>query len=151
MVLLAWLVIIGAALIFFFWATGLVKQDQENERFDAGLAIVEFGRAYPNEAIRNVIISADGDMVFLRLWEGSTGCMRSKGSSGFLCHIIDPSEVTVTPSADGKGLTLDFPALRALSGSFEFRSQRDAAEVLLWILGSFAVRASQETGVPSHA
>lgn len=151
MILLAWLVIIGAALIFFFWATGLVNQDQANERFDAGLAIVEFGRAYPNEAIRNVVISADGDMVFLRLWEGSTGCMRTKGS-GYLCHIIDPSEVAVTPTADGKGLALDFPALRALTGTFEFRSPREAAEVSLWILGSFAARAEQRgTHIPSHA
>jgi hypothetical protein len=150
MVLLVWFVIIAAFLVFFFWATGLIKQDEANERFDAGLAIVEFGRAYPNEAIRNVIISADGEMVFLRLWTGLTGCMRRNGSR-FLCHVIDPGEVRVTPTANGKGLELAFAGLKALSGTFEFRSQREAAEVSLWILGSFAAKAEPDMHMPSHA
>lgn len=150
MVLLVWFVIISAFLVFFFWATGLIKQDQANERFDAGLAIVEFGRAYPNEAIRNVIISADGEMVFLRLWTGLTGCMRRNGLR-FLCHVIDPADVRVTPTADGKGLGLEFVGLKALSGTFEFRSPREAAEVSLWILGSFTSKADQGMQMPSHA
>jgi hypothetical protein len=151
MVLLVWFVIISAFLVFFFWATGLVKQDQANERFDAGLAIVEFGRAYPNEAIRNVIISADGEMVFLRLWTGLTGCMRRNGSR-FLCHLIDPKVVRVDATSDGKGLTLDFAGFKALSGTFEFRSQREAAEVSLWILSGFsASSAGQDMHLPSHA
>src|SRR6188768_256012 len=98
MVLFVWFLIISAFLVFFFWATGLIKQDQASERFDAGLAIVEFGRAYPNEAIRSVIISADGEMVFLRLWTGLTGCMRRNGLR-FLCHVIDPGDVRVIPTA----------------------------------------------------
>jgi hypothetical protein len=151
MILLAWLAIISAALIFFFWATGLVKQGEASERFDAGLAIVEFGRAYPNEAIRNVILSADGEMVFLRLWTGRTGCMRRNGSR-FLCHVLDPSDMRVTPTADGRGLDLEFIGFKALSGSFEFRSQREAAEVSLWILGGFTARAAeQDSHVPHHA
>ncbi|MDB5523835.1 MAG: hypothetical protein JWM58_1598 [Rhizobium sp.] len=150
MVLLLWLVIIVAVLIFFFWTTGLVKQGEANERFDAGLAIVEFGRAYPNEAIRNVIISADGEMVFMRLWTGLAGCMRRNGSR-FLCHLIDPAVVRVTPTADGKGLALDFGGFKALSGTFEFRTQREAAEVSLWILGSFTVKPEHDMHMPSHA
>lgn len=150
MVLLLWLVIIVAVLIFFFWATGLVKQDQANERFDAGLAIVEFGRAYPNEAIRNVIISADGEMVFLRLWTGLTGCMRRNGSR-FLCHLIDPAAVRVTPTADSRGLVLDFGGFKSLSGTFEFRSPREAAEVSLWLLGSFTANTAHDMQLPSHA
>jgi hypothetical protein len=150
MVLLLWLVIIAAALVFFFWATGLAKQGEADERFDAGLAIVEFGRAYPNEAIRNVVISADGEMVFLRLWTGLTGCMRRNGSR-FLCHVIEPRQVQVSPTTDGKGLQIEFPGLRALTGTFEFRSQREAAEVSLWILGSFAARSERDLQMPSHA
>jgi hypothetical protein len=150
MVLLLWLVIIAAFLIFFFWATGLIKQEEANERFDAGLAIVEFGRAYPNEAIRSVIISSDGEMVFLRLWTGLTGCMRRNGPR-FLCHVIDPADVRVTPTVDGKGLEIEFAGLRALSGAFEFRSQREAAEVSLWILGSFTAHAEMDMHMPSHA
>ena len=98
MVLLVWVAIIAAFLMFFFWATGLVNQQEADERFDAGFAIVEFGRAYPYEAIRNVIISADGEMVFLRLWTGRTGCMRRNGSK-FLCHVMDPADVRVTQAA----------------------------------------------------
>lgn len=150
LVLFVWLVVISAFLVFFFWATGLIKQDQANERFDAGLAIVEFGRAYPNEAIRNVIISADGEMVFLRLWTGLTGCMRRNGPR-FLCHVIDPGDVRVTPTPDGKGLELEFAGLRSLSGTFEFRSSREAAEVSLWILGSFTSKADRGMQMPSHA
>ena len=150
MVLLLWLVIIIAVLIFFFWATGIVKQDQANERFDAGLAIVDFGRAYPNEAIRNVIITVDGEMVFLRLWTGLTGCMRHNGSR-FLCHLIDPAAVRVSPSADSKSLTLDFDGFKALTGTFEFRSQREAGEVSLWILGSFAAKVGNDVHMPNHA
>jgi hypothetical protein len=150
LVLFVWFVIISAFLVFFFWATGLIKQDQASERFDAGLAIVEFGRAYPNEAIRNVIISADGEMVFLRLWTGLTGCMRRNGPR-FLCHVIDPGDVRVIPTADGKGLDIEFAGLKALSGTFEFRSQREAAEVSLWILGSFTSKVDQGMQMPSHA
>lgn len=150
MVLALWIVILGAFLVFFFWATNMVKQQTDDERFDAGLAIVEFGRAYPNEAIRNVIISADGEMVFLRLWTGRTGCMRRNGAR-FLCHVIEATELTVTPSADGMGLVLDFPALKALSGEFPFRSPREAAEVSLWLLGSLAAKQEKQLGMPSHA
>jgi len=151
MVLVVWLVILAAFLIFFFWATGLVKQDEANERFDAGLAIVEFGRAYPMEAIRNVIISLDGEMVFLRLWTGRTGCMRRNGAR-FLCHVIDPENVRVTALADGKTLEIDFIGLKSLSGTYEFRTQREAAEVSLWILGSFAAkRDNGEIALPSLA
>ena len=150
MVLLVWVAIIAAFLMFFFWATGLVNQQEADERFDAGFAIVEFGRAYPYEAIRNVIISADGEMVFLRLWTGRTGCMRRNGSK-FLCHVMDPADVRVTQAAESHALTLEFVGLKALSGTFEFRSQREAAEVSLWILGSFASKAEQDIGMPSHA
>jgi hypothetical protein len=89
-------------------------------------------------------------MVFLRLWTGLTGCMRRNGPR-FLCHVIDPGEVRVTPAIDGKGLELEFAGLKALSGMFEFRSQREAAEVSLWILGSFTAKVEHDLHMPSHA
>jgi hypothetical protein len=150
MVVLLWSSIIVAFLAFFFWATNMVKQGNDSERFDAGLAIVEFGRVYPNEAIRNVIISADGEMVFLRLWTGRIGCMRRNGSR-FLCNIIDPATVRVTPTPNGSGLVVDFPGLKALSGEFPLRSAREAAEVSLWLLGSLAAKEDARLGMPSHA
>ena len=52
MVLVFWIVLLSVFLGFFSWATNLLKTEAEGERFDAGLAILEFGRAYPDEAIR---------------------------------------------------------------------------------------------------
>jgi len=150
MVIALWIAIVSGFLLFFFWATNTVKLRTEDERFDAGLAIVEFGSAYPNEAIRDVVISSDGEMVFLRLWTGRTGCMRRNGTR-FLCHVIDPSTISVTPSASGSGLVLDFPGLKTFSGEVNFRSSGEAAEVSLWLLGSLATKAEAQLDVPTHA
>ena len=150
MVIALWAVILSAFLIFFFWATNTIKLRTEDERFDAGLAIVEFGRAYPNEAIRSIVISSDGEMIFLRLWTGRTGCMRRNGAR-FLCHVIDAAAIKVSPSANAAGLVLDFPGHKALSGEVTFRSPREAAEVSLWLLGSLAVKAEAQQSLPTHA
>ncbi|MDB5550085.1 MAG: hypothetical protein JWL86_69, partial [Rhizobium sp.] len=52
---------------------------------------------------------------------------------------------------DGKALTVEFPGMKALSGTFEFRSQKEAAEVSLWILGSVSAAIQPEFQLPSHA
>jgi len=150
MTLLFWLIVLSIFLGFFFWATNLLKTEAEGEKFDAGLAILEFGRAYPDEAIRQVVMSADGEMVFLRLWTGRTGVMRRNGRHD-LCHLIDPAEVRLSASEEGKALTIEFPGMKAMSGTFEFRSQKEAAEVSLWILGSVSVAIPPEFQLPSHA
>ncbi|MBX9457435.1 MAG: hypothetical protein KL863_16255 [Rhizobium sp.] len=64
MTLVFWMVVLSVFLGFFYWATNLLKAEAEGERFDAGLAILEFGKAYPDEAIRQVLMSADGEIVF---------------------------------------------------------------------------------------
>ena len=150
MTLLFWFIVLSVVLGFFFWATNLLKTDADEERFDAGLAILEFGRAFPDEAIRHVLMSADGEMVFMRLWTGRTGVMRRNGSAE-LCHIVDPAEVRVSASGDGKALNIVFPGRKALSGTFVFRSQKEAAEVSLWILGSVRAAIEPELQLPSHA
>ena len=149
-VFVTWATIIAAVLLFFFWATRLLRKSNDEDRFDAGLAILEFGKAYPNEAIRQVQMSVDGEMVFLRLWTGRIGCMRRNGAR-FLCHLIDPGKVGVTSSENGMGLVIDFPGLKAFSGEFEFASQKEAAEVSLWILGSFSSTMEQDQNLPNHA
>jgi len=140
MVLAMWVAILAVAFGFFFWATGMVKQEQVNDRFDAGLAILEFARAYPNEAIRNLVMTADGEMVFLRLWTGGTGCMR-RISNRYLCNLIEPERVSTTLTPDSRGIMLEFFDLKPLSGSYYFRTEKEAAEVSLWLLGAVAVRA----------
>lgn len=150
MTLVFWIVVLSVFLGFFLWATNLLKIDAAEERFDAGLAILEFGRAYPDEAIRQVLMSADGEMVFLRLWTGRTGLMRRIGKRDF-CHLVDPADVRVSSDASGKSLTITFPALKQMSGTFEFRSEKEAAEVGLWLLGSVTALIPQELPLPSHA
>lgn len=150
MTLAFWIIVLSAFLGFFFWATNLLKTEAEGERFDAGLAILEFGKAYPDEAIRHVLISADGEMVFLRLWTGRTGLMRRIGNRE-LCHLVDPANVRVSTDEDGKSLTITFPTLKPMSGTVTFRSEREAAEVGLWLLGSVTASIPQEFALPSHA
>ncbi|MGV3552600.1 hypothetical protein [Rhizobium sp.] len=150
MALIFWIVVLSAFLGFFAWATNLLKVDAENEKFDAGLAILEFGRAYPDEAIRHVLISDDGDMVFLRLWTGRTGLMRRVGNRE-LCYLVDPQQVRVSADPGGKALTIDFPGHKAMSGTYAFRTEKEAAEAGLWLLGSVTASISQEFALPSHA
>jgi hypothetical protein len=149
MTLVFWIVVLTGFLSFFFWATNLLKTEADGERFDAGLAIIEFGRAYPDEAIRQVLMSTDGEMVFLRLWTGRTGLMRRIGNREF-CHLVDPSDVRVS-EAGGRALTITFPALKQMSGTFTFRSEKEAAEVGLWLLGSVTAAIPREFSLPTHA
>src|SRR3546814_4347271 len=58
---------------------------------DAGFAILEFGRAFPNEAIRSLHSTLDGKAVFIRLYDNKAGIMRSH-SRHFSCHLIKRSE-----------------------------------------------------------
>ena len=53
MTLVFWIIVLSVFLGFFFWATNLLKTEAEGEKFDAGLAILEFGKAYPDEAVAN--------------------------------------------------------------------------------------------------
>lgn len=150
MTLVFWIVILSVFLGFFFWATNLLKTEADGERFDAGLAILEFGKAYPDEAIRQVLMSADGEMVFLRLWTGRTGLMRRIGNRT-LCHLVNPADVRVSAEAGGRALTITFPAMKSMSGTFTFRSEKEAAEVGLWLLGSLTASIPPELPLPSHA
>ncbi|MBB1247932.1 MULTISPECIES: hypothetical protein [unclassified Rhizobium] len=143
MILAIWVVILGAALGFFYWATGFVRKSEADERFDAGLAVLEFARAYPHEAIRNLVISGDGEMVFLRLWTGGAGCMR-RISSRYLCSLIDAERVTLSATADPKTISIEFHDHAALTGVYSFKSEKDAAEVSLWLLGSVATRIDRD-------
>jgi hypothetical protein len=128
--------------IVFLLLAGLVfrhvfRRDEEQEMAgeDSGLAILEFGRAFPDEAIREVIATANGRTVFLRLHDGKAGCMHAHGHH-YSCHLIEPGSVRVE-NAGPKRLTVKFSNAAFEGGVFEFRDEREAAEVSLWLLGSF--------------
>ena len=149
MTLVFWIIVLSVFLGFFFWATNLLKTEADGEKFDAGLAILEFGKACPDEAIRQVLMSSDGEMVFLRLWTGRTGLMRRVGNREY-CHLVDPADVRVS-EAGGKSLTITFPTLKQMSGTFAFRSEKEAAEVGLWLLGSVTASIPPEFSLPNQA
>ena len=111
------------------------EEEQELAGEDAGLAILEYGRAFPDEAIREMITTANGRTVFLRLHDGKAGCMNAHGHH-FSCHLIEPGTVRVY-GAGPKRLDVKFANAAYEGGTFEFRDERDAAEVSLWLLGSF--------------
>ncbi|MDO6963920.1 hypothetical protein [Rhizobium alvei] len=133
-----WAVLMIVATGLFLWFAYTIRQRSGEDEVDTGLAILEFGRAYPDEAIRQVAMTDDGFMVFLRLWTGRCGCMKRSGGR-YLCHLIDPKKVMMVPTDDGRGLNLQFAGLPALDGDYRFNSDKQAAEVSLWILGSFTV------------
>lgn len=127
------------------------SEEQERAGEDAGLAIVEFGRAFPEEAIRAVVSTADRRTVFLRLHDGKAGCMHAHGHH-YACHLIEPGTVRVS-SAGPKRLSVQFANAIFEGGTYEFRDEREAAEVSLWLLGSFmpgiASAEAQPLGQPS--
>lgn len=111
------------------------RNDREKAEDDSGLAILEFGRAFPEEAIRDVITTVNGKTVFLRLHDGKAGCMHAHGMH-YTCHLIEPGTVRVE-SAGARRLSVKFASAAFEGGTFEFRNEQQAAEASLWLLGSF--------------
>ncbi|MDX3925461.1 MAG: hypothetical protein QHC90_06570 [Shinella sp.] len=130
--------VIAVALVLgaFIFRRRFRSDDEAPPEEDTGLAILEFGRAFPSEAIRQIITADDGRTAFLRLHDGKVGCMRAHGHH-FASHLIEPGAVRVSNGPGGKALALEFLDTAFESGIFEFRTSADAAEVSLWLLGSF--------------
>jgi len=103
---------------------------------DTGLAILDFNRAFPDEAIRAIHATADGRSFFVRLHDGKAGFMQSQGAH-YVCHLIEDGNVRVSNAPSGRGLSLHFTDFDYLDSVYEFRTPQQAAEVSLWLLGSF--------------
>lgn len=135
MSVLTWSIIFGVVILIAYYATRMAKDRDEDNRHDTGLAIIEFGRAYPNEAIRSLHQTIDGSAVFVRLHDNKAGIMRNK-KSHYACHLIEPGRVRVEPLATGRGLQVEFLDAPTQNGTFTFATVEDAAEVSLWLLGN---------------
>lgn len=136
-----WTVVIASLFLAGYVYMRMQRREEPKQAVnDTGLAILEFGQAFPNEAIRQVISTLNGDSVFLRLHDGKVGCMRAHGKH-FTSHVIEPGSVRVRNTPSGNGLALDFVDNAYENGSFEFRTSADAAEVSLWLLGSLVPTA----------
>ena len=132
LLLLAVVAVVGA---FYIRMNARAERDADNP--DAGSAIVEFGRAFPDEAIRALHSTVDRKAIFLRLHDGKAGFIQSHGTH-YVCHVIHPGKVRVNTSESGRGLIVHFPDFAYLDNAFEFRTAAEAAEVSLWLLGSFS-------------
>lgn len=95
------LVAIAAVCLFYIRMNARAERDADNP--DAGSAIVEFGRAFPEEAIRALHSTVDRTAIFLRLHDGKAGFIQSHGTH-YVCHVIQPGKVRVNTSESGRGL-----------------------------------------------
>lgn len=139
-----WLLLLAAvALAAAFYMRMNARAERDITNPDAGLAMVEFGRAFPDEAIRALHSTLDHKAIFLRLHDGKAGFIQSYGSH-FVCHVIQPGKVRVNGSESGRDLIVHFPDFTYLDNTFEFRTAAEAAEVSLWLLGSFSPQSELE-------
>ncbi len=148
--LIVWCVLFGIIIFFAYLATTLVAKNKDDSLEDAGLALLEFGRAFPTEAVRQLQKTADGHVVFVRLHDNKAGFMRSLRNH-FACYLIQPGRVRVKDSGSGRGLTIDFLDGPHHNGTFEFATPAEAAEVSLWLLGNYVSDEDLELPVPGPA
>lgn len=145
--IIVWSIIFAAIILFAWYATRMAGKGRRRGGGldDAGFAILEFGRAFPNEAIRSLHSTLDGKAVFVRLYDNKAGIMRSH-SRHFSCHLIKPGRVRVEGLPDASGFQAEFLDAPSNNGEFIFASQAEAAEVSLWLLGNYLPAAAQENG-----
>lgn len=141
--IIVWCVLFAIVVFFAFVATRMAAQNKEDGLHDTGLAIIEFGRAFPTEAIRQLQATADGQAIFVRLHDNKAGFMRNM-SRHFACHLIEPGRVRVVGSKTGRGLAIDFLDAPHHNGDFEFASAKEASEVSLWLLGNYIAEPDKD-------
>lgn len=128
--------IVGMILLLIYYISRVLRTSEKEDGHDMGLAIVEFGRAFPEEAIRNLHPTADGNAIFVRLHDSKAGIMRNRRNH-FACHVIDPGRVRVTPLPNVKAFSAEFLDAPTQNGEFVFKTEKEAAEVSLWLLDNY--------------
>lgn len=146
--IIVWCVLFAIVIFIAYVATRMAAQNKEDGLHDTGLAIIEFGRAFPNEAIRQLQATVDGQAIFVRLHDNKAGFMRNM-SRHFACHLIEPGSVRVLASETGKGLSIEFANAPHHNGTYEFASAKEASEVSLWLLGNYVAEQDKELPVPN--
>ncbi len=136
MSLITWAAVFVAVVIFAYYATRMAKQTDEGAVADLGQAILDFGQAFPHEAIRSLHATADKKAIFVRLHDNKAGFMRDMRSH-FACHLIEPGTVSVRNLANGRGFAIEFRDAPYHNGDYSFATTAEAAEVSLWLLGNF--------------
>lgn len=130
--LLSWGLVAILLLLLAYYASRMSDED-DGSIHDMGQALMDFGRAFPREAIRSLHFTADGNAAFVRTHDNRAGFMRRiKGH--FACRMIEPGTLRIEALANGRGFRLEFTDATPYRGIFEFASAREAAEVSLWLL-----------------
>ncbi|MGV8937101.1 MAG: hypothetical protein ACOH2J_08260 [Allorhizobium sp.] len=143
MSLLTWSIIFLAVVVFAYFATRMTKQTEEGGLSDTGIAILDFGRAFPNEAIRSLHTTADKQAIFVRLHDNKAGLMRSMRGH-YACYLIEPGSVRVQELDNGRGFAISFLDAPFHDGDYSFATAAEAAEVSLWLLGNFVRHADMD-------
>lgn len=120
----------------------IIRHPKAVDLRDPGEAIVEFGNVFPDEAVRSVRMDKDGQTTFMRLADGRTGLTQIVGTT-YVVRLIQPGEIGVGLTDDGEGLILNFEKGSTIGGVYEFNEPEDAAEVSLWICGSFGLKMAE--------
>lgn len=145
-----WIIIFVLLSAFAFYAARMMRASDEDDRHDAGQAIIDFARAFPNEAIRSLHMTDDGQAVFVRLHGNKAGFMRNMGSH-FACMLISGDSLRIRQLPDNRSFRADFNNAAKYSGEFRFATAEEAAEVTLWLLDSFIetdAKKEAEDGAP---
>ena len=141
----ALVVVVAFGVLLVIGAVHYSGGSRQKETRDTGEAIMEFARAYPGEAIRSVTMTADGNACFLRLADGKVGFLQAMGRH-YVARLIMPGSVAVEPLEDRAGLKVTFHDSTLKGGEYVFLSNEEAAEVSLWLCGSFILASPKFAG-----
>jgi hypothetical protein len=140
---IVWVILGGLVVALAYYVTRIAKNEEEDSLHDTGLAILEFGRAFPREAIRSLRATADGNAIFVRLHDGKAGFMRNHRAH-YACFLIKPGRVRVTPLPDSTGFAAEFLDSPTQNGTFVFANPQEAAEVSLWLLDNYVAVPAED-------
>ncbi|MCR9134788.1 MAG: hypothetical protein NXI27_02255 [Alphaproteobacteria bacterium] len=115
---------------------------------DTGSVIVTFSRAYPNNPIREVRKTEDGETAFLRTADGAVGLVHGSGNYN-VATLLEPGSIMVESAENDRTIRLHFSRDNIRDGAFTFATIEDAAEVSLWLCGNFLPVDSTETAEPN--
>lgn len=130
------ILVFGTIIGISWYFSRLSERDGDRDLSDVGLAIMEFGRAFPNEALRSLHATADGKAVFARLHDNRAGFMRNMRGH-YACHVIEKGRLQAQILNQGTGLHVVFADFPQHNGDYLFSSADEAAEVSLWMLSNY--------------
>ncbi|MDQ0457216.1 hypothetical protein [Rhizobium paknamense] len=138
-----WAIVFFGILAAAWYASRMAERNGNDTLSDMGLAIMEFNRAFPQEAIRSLHATADGRAVFVRLHDNRAGFMRNMRHH-YACHLIEPGRVRVIATEARKGFRVEFADAPQHNGDYAFPTSAEAAEVSLWLLGNYVAAKDAE-------